>query len=55
MKGIIATGNTFVTAQKVRMEKLLKDKLSDKKISELTKKINIISSFNIKEDINEEL
>lgn len=55
MKGIMATGNKFVTAQKVRMEKLMKDKLSDKKISELSKKINIISSFKIKEDINDEL
>lgn len=55
MKGIMATGNKFVTAQKTRMEKLLKDKLSDKKISELSKKLNIISSFKIKEEINEEL
>lgn len=55
MKGIMATGNKFVTAQKARMEKLLKDKLSDKKINELSKKLNIISSFKIKEDINDEL
>ncbi|CAO1326207.1 unnamed protein product [Diamesa tonsa] len=55
MKGIMATGDKFVTAQKTRMEKLLKDKLSDKKISELTKKLNIISSFKIKDEINDEL
>ena len=45
MKGIIDNGDDFVTKQQERMAKLLKDKLSEKKVEELTKKLNILSSF----------
>lgn len=55
MKGIIEKGDDFVSKQKERMTKLLNDKLSEKKIDELTKKINILSSFKYRGNFKEEL
>jgi hypothetical protein len=55
MKGIIEKGDEFVGKQQERMAKLLKDKLSGKKVEELTKKINILSSFKYQGNSKEEL
>ena len=46
MKGIIEKGNDFISAQNDRLNKLLKDKISKKKSEEISKKLNIIASFN---------
>ncbi|CAG9799426.1 unnamed protein product [Chironomus riparius] len=54
MKGIIDNGDAFVNKQKERMAKLLKDKLSEKKVEELSKKLNILSSFKYQENSKDE-
>lgn len=55
MKGVIEKGEDFVKLQKERMTKLLKDKLSENKIIELTKKLNIVDSFKFGTKKKEEL
>lgn len=55
MKGIIEKGDNFVIKQQERISKLLKDKLSKKKIDELMKKLNILSSFKYRENSKDEL
>lgn len=49
MKGTLEKGEDFVAKQRERMTKLLKDKLSEKKLDELNKKLNIIASFKFPE------
>lgn len=44
MKGVIINGKNFIAK---RMNKVLKDKLNDNKIADLTKKLNIIGSFKL--------
>ncbi|XP_070500998.1 protein windbeutel [Chironomus tepperi] len=55
MKGIIEKGDDFVNKQQERIAKLLKDKLSKKKVEELTKKLNILSSFKHRDNSKDEL
>lgn len=56
MKGIVEKGEGFVAMQRDRMTKLLKDKLTPKKIEELNKKINIVASFRFEpQEVKEEL
>lgn len=45
MKGIIEKGEDHVAKQNERMTNLLKGKLSEKKIDEINKKLNILGSF----------
>jgi hypothetical protein len=55
MKGVMQKGDEFVRLQGDRMSKLLKDKLSEKQIIDLNKKLNILASFKFRESIKEEL
>lgn len=57
MKGVIEKGEDFVTKQRERMLKLLKDKMSEKKIDALNKKLNILASFRFEtqDSVKEEL
>lgn len=55
MKGIVEKGEDFVTTQKERMNKLLKDKISKKKQEEINKKLNIIASFQVTKPVKNEL
>lgn len=45
MKGVLEKGEDFVGKQRERMTKLLKDKMTEKKLQELSKKLNIVASF----------
>lgn len=47
MKGVIEKGENFVPKQRERMTNLLKDKLSEAKIEEISQKLNIVASFRI--------
>lgn len=38
-------GDQYAETQRERMKKLLTDKISEKKIAEINKKLNIIASF----------
>lgn len=57
MKGVIEKGDEFITMQKERLGKLLKEKITKAKQEEIHKKLNILSSFKIvkKSAVNEEL
>lgn len=55
MKGILEYGDEFIQKQNERMAKLLKDKLSGKKIEELKLKLNILSSFKFNGSAKDEL
>jgi hypothetical protein len=55
MKGIIEKGKNFVEMQRERMNKLLKDKLSESKIAEINKKLNIVASFKFHSSPKQEL
>ena len=55
MKGVIEKGEDFVNLQRERMSKLLKDKLTDKKVAEINKKLNIIASFKFSSTPKQEL
>jgi hypothetical protein len=55
MKGIIEKGDQFVSMQRERMTKLLKDKLTEAKIAEINKKLNIVASFKVKAAPKQEL
>jgi Endoplasmic reticulum protein ERp29, C-terminal domain len=55
MKGVMQKGDDFIRLQGDRMSKLLKDKLSEKQIIDLNKKLNILASFKFRESIREEL
>lgn len=55
MKGVISKGEDYVKMQRERMTKLLKDKLSENKIIELSKKLNILDSFKFPNTGKEEL
>jgi Endoplasmic reticulum protein ERp29, C-terminal domain len=45
MKGVMEKGEDYVEKQRERMNKLLTGKISENKINELTKKLNILGSF----------
>lgn len=47
MKGILDKGEDFIAQQNERINKLLNDKLSEKKIEELNQRLNILSSFKV--------
>ena len=55
MKGVIEKGEDFVNLQRERMSKLLKDKLTEKKIAEINKKLNIVASFKFSSKSKQEL
>lgn len=54
MKGVIEKGDGFVKKQRERMVKLIKDKLSEKKIQEINEKLNIVTAFKFPEAPNVE-
>lgn len=47
MKGVLENGEEFIGIQDERMNKLLKEKISKKKVDEINKKLNIIASFRV--------
>ena len=55
MNEIMKNDEDYIQSQQSRMNNLLKGKLSKNKIDELTKKINIISSFKYRKDFKDEL
>lgn len=54
MNKIVETGNEFVGKEVSRLQKLLKGKVTAVKKNELTERLNIIQSFEVKA-ANEEL
>ena len=55
MERVDAQGVEILASEQTRVEKLLKGKLSAKKILELNHRLNILTSFEVKEKVKDEL
>lgn len=53
MKKTIASGASFVTQETARLDKLLKEKVNQKKKDELSNRLNVLKSFVIKPEKSE--